>query len=188
MSRPVDLWGIRARDAIGTQESGAVLSTDPEKRYRYVLWRDFDPMWDKPPLVVIGLNPSTADERQDDPTIRRCRGFSKRWGHAGLIMLNLYAVRSTDPEPVFLMPKETAVGPSNTETILRVAQHVHEAGGLVLAAWGAFQKAGPRALDIRLRLRDAGVDLHALGLTKGGWPRHPLYMRADTKPVKWWIP
>lgn len=181
-------WGIRNRDAVGTMESGAVFSKDPDKTYRYALWRDLDPLWEKPPLVVIGLNPSTADENQDDPTIRRCRGFAKRWGHAGLIMLNLYAVRSTDPKPVFQMGMYAAVGPENNDVVIQVAKQVHEAGGRVLAAWGAFHEAGGRALDVRLWLKGAGVPLYVLGFTKDGRPRHPLYMKADVDPVRWEAP
>ena len=78
----------------GTIESGAHFS--PCERYRYRLWRCWDAS--KWKLAIIGLNPSTATHEEDDPTIRRCIGFAKRDGYGGLLMLNLFALRSTDPK------------------------------------------------------------------------------------------
>jgi len=87
--------------------SGATFSTD--RVYRYALWR----VWDAalPSFVVIGLNPSTADETENDPTIRRCIGFAKREGCGGLVMLNLFAVRATDPRVMMAHPEP--IGPDN---------------------------------------------------------------------------
>ena len=172
-------WGIPGHQ-ISSAESGAIFS--PERLHRYALWRDLHV--EGPPLVVIGLNPSTADETRDDPTIRRCRGFAKAWGFEGLVMLNLYAFRSTDPKPMFAAG-EAAVGPDNDATILQVAKDVRSAGGVVLAAWGAFRQAVPRATLLREKLREAEVTLHVLGLSKEGGPKHPLYIKADTLPREW---
>lgn len=72
--------------------SWAMFSSD--RAYRYALFREWG---EESKLVVIGLNPSTADEYQDDPTIRRCIGYAKAWGHGGLVMLNLFAFRATQP-------------------------------------------------------------------------------------------
>ena len=92
-------------------EKGAILSTD--RKYRYVLTR----IWDetKPTVVFIGLNPSIADEEKDDQTIRKCIGYSKRWGNGKLIMVNLFAFRSTGPS--LLKRVEDPVGPENDSYI-----------------------------------------------------------------------
>ncbi|MCU7816788.1 MAG: DUF1643 domain-containing protein [Candidatus Thiodiazotropha sp. (ex Rostrolucina anterorostrata)] len=73
---------------------GAVLS--PDRDYRYSLWRIWQP--DDPYALFIGLNPSTADEYENDPTIRRCIRFAKDWGFGGLYMANLFAIRATKPK------------------------------------------------------------------------------------------
>lgn len=105
-------------------KSDALLSTCG--LYRYWLSRTWG---DTPPLVVIGLNPSTADAMQDDPTIRRCIGFARREGCGGLMMLNLFAFRATDP--AMLYTTQARVGPLNDYMLHRLAT------GKVLAAWGA---------------------------------------------------
>jgi hypothetical protein len=96
----------------GKQFSGAVFS--PDQKYRYVLWRE----WSGHPrrLVVIGLNPSTADATKNDPTVTRCINFAKREGCGGMIMLNLFAFRATDPG--VMMEAADPVGPENDKYIL----------------------------------------------------------------------
>jgi hypothetical protein len=95
-------------------ESSAVFSTC--RRYRYVLRR----IWDRstPPAMFVGLNPSTADEVKDDPTVRRCIGYAKRWGFGGLIMTNIFAFRSTDPNA--LVELDDPVGPRNDAWLRRL--------------------------------------------------------------------
>ena len=153
----------------------AYLSED--RTYRYSLTRDVAPLTGQGTVSFIGLNPSTADETQDDPTIRRCIDFARRWGFARLKMLNLYAYRATNPHE--LWDVVDAVGPENDCTIAKVV------GGsdLVICAWGCcpFLYARPtinRPRDV-LALIAAP---HCLGSTKAGYPRHPLYLRADTLP------
>lgn len=142
------------------------------RTWRYWLARTW--AVDRAPLVVIGLNPSTADETADDPTIRRCIDFARRWGHGGLTMLNLFAFRSTDPRG--LRRAFDPVGPQN-DTVLRSATE----GRRVLCAWGAHGSYMDRNAVVAELLADR--DLVCLGQTKDGHPRHPLYMRADTPPV-----
>lgn len=144
----------------------------PCRTWRYSLTRDVAPLTGEGTVVFIGLNPSTADEEQDDPTIRRCVRFARDWGFARLKMLNLYAYRSTDPRG--LRDATDPVGPDNNCTIAKVC------GGsdLVVAAWGVHGE--PERVAQVLELVTAPV---ALGLTKNGAPRHPLYVRADTLPV-----
>lgn len=143
----------------------------PCRTWRYSLTRSWGE-WQNP-LVCIGLNPSTADETQDDPTIRRVIGFARSWGHDGLVMLNLFGYRSTDPAPLRRMDRGVAVGPENDAYIALEAE-----GRRVLCAWGVHGEVHGRAHEVYRTLKRAGVDLVCLGLTKAGSPRHPLYVPA----------
>ncbi len=150
------------------QQSGAKISDCG--LYRYRLWRTWDE--DKPPLVFVMLNPSTADADKDDPTIRRCMGFARRLGHGGIVVCNLFAYRATAPE--VLSTVADPVGPMNDEEIVVACM-----ARRVVAAWGAEPFARKRAADVTRRLKDAGVALYCLGVTKEGCPRHPLYVKGD---------
>lgn len=151
-----------------TPDGGAIFSDD--RRYRYRLWRTWMPGDPRPPktLVVIGLNPSTADEVEDDPTIRRCVGYGKRWGCTGLIMLNLFARRSTDPRTLYDV--EDPVGPDNDAHIRACTAEA----GIILAAWGAHGHHQGRGQAVRALLADKVVE--CLGVTQSGEPKHPLYL------------
>jgi hypothetical protein len=122
------------------------------------------------------LNPSTADESADDPTIRRCIGFARGWGYGGLEVVNLFALRATDPRE--LRRSSDPIGLSN-DAYLRDA--AARAGAMVIA-WGAhgvFRSRGAAALE----LLSPRARLLALGWTNGGEPRHPLYLRRDVMPI-----
>lgn len=143
----------------------------PCRTYRYTLTREWEPLL--PMLQVVGLNPSTADETTDDPTIRRCIGFARTWGCGSLVMTNLFAFVATDPD--VMKRVSDPIGPENDAAIAEVASRA----GRVLAAW---------SFHGRFRDRDVSAvrllpNLMCLGRTKNGLPRHPLYMRADTVPV-----
>lgn len=142
----------------------------PCRRYRYELWRVWDP--EKPYAMFIGLNPSTADETEDDPTIRRCIRFARDWGYGALCMANLFALRATDPKVMLADPEPE--GPDNDDTLRRLAGHAC----IVVAAWGAH--GGHRKRDQWALVEIP--NLYHLGMTQGGQPRHPLYLRADTRP------
>lgn len=152
---------------------GATL--DPTERYRYTLHR----VWDRrmPQAVWVMLNPSTADADRDDPTIRKCIVFTRAWGCGGMCVVNLYALRATDPKALLADPDP--VGLDNDNHI----QTALQGAGLVLAAWGS--------LHPRLRWRAsavtgrAGLALHHLGLNGDGTPRHPLYVPGATVPTPW---
>ena len=148
----------------------------PCRRYRYTLERHWASHL--PVLVTIGLNPSTADETSDDPTIRRLLGFARRWSYGGLVMLNLFAFRATDPK--VMLAERDPVGPENDEAIMR-----ETARGHVLCAWGAHGKHRARGVAVTMMLRDAGRDMTHLGMTKGGQPKHPLYLPSATSPQPW---
>jgi hypothetical protein len=143
--------------------------------YRYTLWRLWD---DRPHVVFIMLNPSTADAQADDPTIRRCMGFARLWGYGGICVVNLFAYRSTDPRA--LATVLDPVGPRNDEQI----DSTIGGADLIVAAWGAHGTIGARSAVVRA-LVEKHRPLHHLGLTKNGSPRHPLYLRGDTQPVRW---
>ena len=156
--------------------TGAVLSDD--RRYRYLLWRKWDRT--KPFAVFIGLNPSTADETADDPTIRREIGFAKAWDFGGLVKLNLFGLRATDPHE--LLRVEDPVGPGN-DAALRTFSELEDAR--VVAAWGVYGALTGRDRQVADMLLERGITLYALGFTNGGVPRHPLYLRRDTEPMVW---
>jgi hypothetical protein len=147
------------------------------RTYRYALWR----IWGKQHqmLMVIGLNPSTADETVDDPTIRRCIGFAKRLGFDGLYMLNLFAFRATDPR---VMEKaDDPVGPGNLEAFGYYRTKCQK----IVAAWGAHQLA--RAQGVRVTENLWRV-VECWGKTKDGHPRHPLYLKGDTQLDAYYSP
>ena len=125
-------------------------------------------------VAFAGLNPSTADEAHDDPTIRRCIGFAREWGFGRLDVVNLYAFRAGHPPD--LWAAHDPVGPEND----RVLAQVLDRAGLVIAAWGMHARAD-RLIELAAVL--GGRPLHALGVTKNGAPRHPLYVRADARPT-----
>lgn len=162
-------------------ESGATFSSC--RRYRFALWRVWDAQ--KPYLNVVGLNPSTADETRNDPTITRCMDRARRMGFGGYRMTNLFALRSTDPKG--LRGDHGLDGPvggdDNDEEIVRSAL----GAGMVVAAWGVHGALDGRGEEVVRMLGRAGVRLHCLGTTKDGHPKHPLYLRADVQPEPFWM-
>lgn len=126
--------------------------------------------------MIIGLNPSTADARQDDPTIRRCIGFARDWGYGGLVVTNLFAFRATYPAD--LKAAADPVGPRNDAWIRRMAGQVE----IIVAAWGNDGLWLDRSERVQQML--AGR-LHCLRLNAGGEPAHPLYLPAGLNPFVW---
>ena len=156
--------------------SSAVLS--PCGTYRYRLERRPWPPSGAGTVVFCMLNPSTADDRDDDPTIRRLRGFAAAWGYAGFTVVNLYALRS--PDPAALKSHVDPIGPLNDHWIAATATEA----GAVVCAWGT--NAQPeRVAAVVQALEAAGVQMQCLGTTKDGHPRHPLYVKGDTTLIPW---
>lgn len=145
------------------------------RRYRYVLWRQWDWQGYANQVMFVGLNPSTADETEDDPTIRRCIRFAKDWGYGGILMANAFAFRATDPR--VMKAASDPVGRDNDEKLRYWGTQV----GLIVAAWGAHCPVD-REREVCSVI---GRPVHCLGTTKAGAPKHPLYLRADTKPELW---
>ena len=163
-----DLFGGTGAEAM---ERGAVFS--PCRRYRYALHRVWEPA--SGVAMFVGLNPSTADEKADDPTIRRCIAFARAWGYGALCMTNLFAYRATDPADMKKAPDP--IGWENDSTLSAWA---HDAG-VVVAAWGAHGTYKRRDQSVRLLV----PGLHYLRLTKDGHPGHPLYLPKNLQPVAW---
>ncbi len=143
------------------------------RRYRYWLRRHWDPLL--PHCAFIGLNPSTADARSDDPTLRRCLNFAKDWGYGSLLMVNLFSWRATDPEEL-----ERVADPVGARTNLWLRRARTEAD-LVVAAWGNGGHLLGRARAVEAWLGNS----KCLGVTAQGMPRHPLYRARAAKPTAW---
>ena len=143
---------------------------DASGRYRYRLRRWWAP---GPRVAFVMLNPNRADASTDDPTIRRCVGFARRWAYGSVDVVNLFGYRTRDPHD--LLRVADPVGPDNDRHLARAI----DAADFVVCAWGASRVAQRRASDARGLL--ARRDLRCLGRTRSGAPRHPLYLRADTR-------
>ena len=167
----------------------AVLSDDRE--YRYSLERIWYPL--KPRVLWLMLNPSTADENFDDATIRRCVGFSQRWGFGGLAVGNLFALRSTDSSEVLKHPDP--VGPEHDFHLDLLARECD----LVVCAWGGSLAASSiftervSSVFSLLTERKTGwlqtrpTSINCLGTNGNGTPKHPVRLSGDTKlqPFEW---
>jgi len=142
---------------------GAILSRN--RQYRYVLWREWDTS--KGTCVFIGLNPSTADETLDDPTLRRCVNFARKWGYGKYVMVNLFAYRATDPNELKI--QEKPIGYKNNNIIKELCTNAD----LVVAAWGNHGSLLQRDKKV-LKLLKA-VSLKCFKISVKGQPAHPLY-------------
>ena len=142
--------------------------------YRYRLGRYWGP---GEVMVWAMLNPSTADSEVDDPTIRRCMGFARREGYDGIEVINLYALRATKPK--HLLDHPDPEGPENTEHWTDVLSN-HKVG-MGVAAWGAHVGMGHLPASHAADYWRCGASWRCLGATKGGYPRHPLYVKGDAE-------
>lgn len=165
----------RAMPGLGDE---ATATFSPCRTYRYALTRRWDTTW--PMAVFIMLNPSTADAFTVDPTIRRCINFARSWHAGGLTVVNLFALRSTDPKALY--PHLDPVGADNDQVITDVLTAA-EPIGPVIVAWGQHGALHGRDRQAAQLLRRHDITPLCLGLTKHGHPRHPLYVRGDTATV-----
>lgn len=140
-------------------------------KYRYSLVREWDK--ERPKVLFIGLNPSTADEKLDDPTIRRCINFAKRWGYGGILVGNLFAIRST--EPGLIRKDPDPVGPKNDASLLEMVKDAK----LVVGAWGNHGAYLDRSAYVRRLI----PDMKCLARNKTGEPTHPLYISDDQELI-----
>lgn len=152
--------------------SSAVIS--PDGQYRYLLTRQVGP---SPKVVTfIMLNPSTAEAEQDDPTIRRCIGFTRLWGYGQLRVVNLFAFRTS--KPAGLRTAADPIGPENGEYLSQAVQKAR-----VVCAWGVDGRYLDQDLVMLRRLAQLEVQPFALEVTKGGHPKHPLYVSFSRNPL-----
>lgn len=142
----------------------------PCRQYRYALWRTWDDT--KPIVMFIGLNPSTADEHSDDPTLTRCINFAKSWGYGGVCMANLFAYRATDPRE--MKAAKAPIGKDNDLWLQQLASSAK----LVVGAWGNDGDFLQRSTQVKALM----ANLHYLKLNKSGEPAHPLYLPATLTP------
>ncbi|MEB2340404.1 MAG: DUF1643 domain-containing protein [Flavobacteriia bacterium] len=149
----------------------AILSKDA--CYRYVLSR----IWDntKPMVNFICLNPSTADEKTDDPTVRRCRSYAQSWRYGGFYMTNLFAFRATNPES--LKVQKDPIGDENDKWLKEIAGK----SALVVFAWGVNGIFGNRDEVVKKFFPEA----YCIALSKDGHPKHPLYLKKDLEPQRY---
>ena len=165
-----------------TKYKGATLSEC--KQYRFQLWRAWD--FKKPGVLFIMLNPSTADQHIDDPTIRRCIGFAKQWEYGGIRVCNLFAYRATNPKEMKstqypISPDTSTKRNENDKCILADASMSQ----MTICAWGNHGTFLNRGEEVKKLLTNDGYKIYHLGLTKSGQPKHPLYLPIETAVIEW---
>lgn len=144
-------------------------------KYRYHLQRVWDESRSR--ICWIMLNPSTADAEQDDPTIRRVIGFSRSWGAGGIDVVNLFALRATNPAALKKCSFRYAVGPENDSWIFRIAESPDVSR--VIAAWGRHGEYGGRDHEVLTSIRR-----HVEQVGEAPFPRHPLYLKSTLLPIE----
>lgn len=151
------------------------------EHYRYLLTR----VWDEagPRALFVMLNPSTATEVQNDPTVERCERRARALGFGAFRVTNIFAYRATDPKN--MRAQADPVGPLNDAAIEESVAWVGGAGGQIICAWGAHGAHLGRGAAVERLLRGTGRELFHLGLTKAGDPKHPLYIGYDRQPELW---
>lgn len=149
------------------------------EQYRYWLRRPaLNRMPERGTALFCMLNPSTADATKDDKTIKRCRNFSAAWGCAGIVVINLYALRSTDP--TLLTKHPDPVGDMNDYHIVERAKEMCD----VIVGWGNDGDKA-RVDKVVAMFRKHNIRMFCLGVNKNGSPRHPLYVKKTTKLIPW---
>lgn len=168
------LWSGEQQRAWATFDAAPYMS----RVYRYSLGRVLDQK-SASTCAWVMLNPSTADAFADDPTIRRCIGFARAWGYDRTIIVNLFALRSTDPRALY--SAEDPIGPLNDGAIRGVAS----TADVVVAAWGKHGALHNRGRQVARLIAEAGRPLCCLAMNKDGSPAHPLYQPGRRVPLSW---
>ncbi|MGG7644713.1 DUF1643 domain-containing protein [Rhodovulum sp. YNF3179] len=147
------------------------------ERYRYALTRVWDP--DGTRALFVMLNPSTATEVQNDPTVERCERRARALGFGAFRVCNIFAWRETDPRK--MRAAADPVGPGNDAAILEGCAWADR----IVCAWGTHGAHLGRGAAVEALMRRTGRPLHHLGLTKDGHPKHPLYIGYARQPERW---
>jgi hypothetical protein len=159
-------------------EGGAYFS--PDGRHRHLLWRFWQDGITRPGFVFwIGMNPSTADASVDDPTVKKERKFTKRWGYGGYVKANVMDYRATDPKRL-MDPGIVPCTDHNLEVIIDVAR---QADVIVLAFGSPHKKLRHHGQNVVRAIHGIGKPMHCLALTKDGLPGHPLYLKDTSELV-----
>lgn len=161
----------------GLPDAGSTASFSECGAYRYTLTRTWNP--DGPIWTFLMLNPSTADQVVNDPTVARCQSRAYRAGAGGIIVVNIFALRSTDPQALYDAVDPVGVG--NDAAILEACRKAE----LVICAWGKHGCFRGRGDEVRAMLNAAGIDPYVLVLNQDGSPKHPLYVAKTTTPQPW---
>ncbi|SFR14278.1 DUF1643 domain-containing protein [Poseidonocella sedimentorum] len=159
----------------GDAKSTAVYS--PCERYRYSLTRIWDPAGRR--ALFVMLNPSTATEVQNDPTVERCERRARALGFGSFTVTNIFAWRDTDPRA--MRAAADPVGPDNDAAILAACAEADQ----IIAAWGTHGAHLGRGPAVAALLAGHGAPVHHLGLTRDGHPKHPLYIGYSVQPEPW---
>jgi hypothetical protein len=161
-----------------------VAELSPCGRFRYLLVRRWAELG--PALPVILLNPSKADAERDDATVRMLMRFAWRWQFSGIVLANLYAMRSTDPQGLRAGDR---IGPENDRYLNQLLASAAKGRGWALVGWGdqgrELEDFGDRVMLTCLLSAKHGVELRALGETKRGSPWHPLRKSLALQPQLW---
>lgn len=166
---------------IRTHQKGDAASTavySPCEGYRYLLTRVWNPDGEK--ALFVMLNPSTATELQNDPTVERCERRARALGFGAFRVTNIFAFRATDPR--VMRAVADPVGPGNDAAI---ADSARGWADRIICAWGTHGAHLNRGAQVERLLRDTGRPLFTLGLSKDGHPKHPLYIGYDRQPELW---
>lgn len=158
--------------SIDHRDSGAIFSDD--RKHRYLLWR----IWDRsqPFVMFIGLNPSTADEVDPDPTIRSVGRIAKHNGYGGILMMNCWSFVTSKPE---LLQHNPMSDEWNNNMLTLMAGRCKD----VVFAWGAFKVIKEKGRD--KELEEMFPRAKALFINKDGSPKHPLFCRSNTNLIDW---
>ena len=147
------------------------------ERYRYSLTRTWDP--DGRKALFVMLNPSTATEVQNDPTVERCERRARALGFGAFRVTNIFAFRATDPR--VMRAAADPVGPANDTAIAEGAPWADQ----IICAWGTHGAHLDRGSRVEALLRATALPLYHLGLSKAGHPKHPLYIPYAQQPIRW---
>ncbi len=159
----------------GDMRCTATFSPDPQRTYRYTLARHWDDR--RPTAILLMLNPSTATAKDTDTTITRCLSFARSWHAGGLLVLNLFALRATNPAE--LSQHAHPVGPANDAVLEWYLPKAASPAGPLVVAWGGHRVARQRAALVSQLLQRRGLQPLCLGTTAAGDPRHPSRLSAN---------
>ncbi|MCF6273604.1 MAG: DUF1643 domain-containing protein [Rhodobacteraceae bacterium] len=146
--------------------------------YRYALTRVWDETGRK--VLFLMLNPSTATEVQNDPTVERCERRARTLGFGAFRVCNIFAYRATDPRD--MRAAKDPIGSANDTSIVEAIEWADE----VVAGWGNHGAHLSRGQAVEALLKAQPKKPKHLGLTNSGHPKHPLYIAYKTQPEAWW--